>query len=374
MHATDRRAEEEVQRRTDRLLDEPSPDASDVSRAQTNPLKVLQLVTLILAAASALVLVPFWAPLLLAAWVAGAGRPLHRRLARRLHGSQRAAGVLTVALLLLMLAPLVGLGVTLTGEAIALVKRVLGTDSGMSALQTLVSGSGQDETLSSPSDWDLKQFAQFVQIHGAGAWSTLSAVAGATAKVVIGLFVFVIGSYTFLVNGDRIYAWLLDHTPLARQHTHRFARAFNETGRGLFIGVGLTALLQGAGATVGYAALGLPQWGVLGALTVIGALIPAAGAAVVWAPVSVALFVSDRPSAALVMLVIGVLISSGDNFVRPALSRYGRLELPTFLVLLAMLGGVAVFGTWGLLLGPLLVRLALEAIRMAWGEPKLSLP
>ena len=45
-------------------------------------------------------------------------------------------------------------------------------------------------------------------------------------------------------------------------------------------------------------------------------------------------------------------------------ARFGRLDLNAFVLLVAMLGGVAVFGTWGLLLGPLFVRLAVEALRI----------
>ena len=58
-----------------------------------------------------------------------------------------------------------------------------------------------------------------------------------------------------------------------------------------------------------------------------------------------------------------------DNIVRPMLSRYGKLDLSAFIVLVAMLGGVAAFGGFGLLLGPLLVRLALEGWRILHDDP-----
>jgi predicted PurR-regulated permease PerM len=62
----------------------------------------------------------------------------------------------------------------------------------------------------------------------------------------------------------------------------------------------------------------------------------------------------------VILLAVGAVVSVVDNFIRPLLSRYGELELPTFLLLIAMLGGVAAFGAFGLLLGPLMVRLSLE--------------
>ena len=118
--------------------------------------------------------------------------------------------------------------------------------------------------------------------------------------------------------------------------------------------------------------LGLPQAAVLGALTTLAAFIPSAGAALVWAPVTLGLAVAGRPAAAIGMLVMGIVISLADNFVRPMLSRYGQLRLPTFALLVAMLGGITIFGTWGLVLGPLLVRLAVEGLNIVRDEKLLA--
>ena len=50
--------------------------------------------------------------------------------------------------------------------------------------------------------------------------------------------------------------------------------------------------------------------------------------------------------------------------MRPWLSRFARLDLNVFVLFIAMLGGIAMFGTWGLLAGPLFVRLCVEALRL----------
>ncbi len=84
-----------------------------------------------------------------------------------------------------------------------------------------------------------------------------------------------------LVDGVRYYRWIEDHAPLARERTRRLADAFNETGRGLFVSVGLTGLVQGILATVAYFALGVPRALVLGLLTCVASLIPSIGTALV---------------------------------------------------------------------------------------------
>ncbi|HMJ13186.1 MAG TPA: AI-2E family transporter, partial [Polyangiaceae bacterium] len=332
----------------------------------------LDCAVVLLGIAAFVTFVPLWVPLVMAAWTAILAYPLQQRAARKLGGSHRAASVLTVGFVLLAVIPLTLLGVSLATEGIAQVRRIADSPDATKALLSVVSGGaaapGGPAAPTLPSAGNLsvgsEQVMNFMRQHGSSTWRTLSTIAGATATALIGVFVFVLGIYAFLVDGKRTYAWLADHAPLSRPHFHRFANAFAETGRGLFIGVGLTAVGQGALATIAYVVLGLPQAAVLGALTTLAAFIPSAGAALVWAPVTAGLALSGRPAAAVAMLVMGLVISIADNFVRPWLSRHGQLRLPTFVLLISMLGGITMFGTWGLVLGPLLVRLTVEGLNI----------
>jgi predicted PurR-regulated permease PerM len=354
--------------RADSSVAEPDPGTESSPlplRTRLAPLRWL-IVTLCLGAL--MVFVPLWVPLILAAWVAIIAHPLHTRLSRKLGGSHRAAGAMTVSFVLIGLVPLVGLTAALTGRAIELTRQILGSEDGAAALRTVVSSSGNGPAHpASLQAFDVQKLVDMAQQHGANAWRALRAIAGAATALVVGLLIFILGIYEFLVHGTRIYQWLVDHAPIPRGYVHRLGNAFSETGRGLFIGVGLTAFLQGALATIGYVAVGIREAFVLGALTVVASVIPAGGAALVWAPVSIALAIGGRPVAAVVMLVIGLIVSTADNVVRPMLSRYGKLRMPTFLLLISMLGGLAVFGGWGVLLGPLLVRLAVEGLEI-WRE------
>lgn len=305
-------------------------------------------------------LLPLWAPLLLAAFAAIVCQPLHTRLVGTNGRRGRAAGVITVVLVVLVLTPLSITALSLTGAAVELGHRLRGTGGASEALQAFLSAEPQ----LSPQKLDLRRAIDFVRSNGQGAINAFSMVFGAATAAIIGVFVFLFAFYTFLVEGRRAHEWILDHSPLRRPHTERLCAAFTETGRGLLVGVGLTALLQGFIATVGYVVIGVPQALVLGLLTGIAALIPSVGTGLVWVPVAVGLFIADRTSAGVALVVLGAIVSIVDNFLRPALSRYAKLDLPTFLVFAAMLGGIAAFGAWGLLAGPLLVRLSVEALRI----------
>ena len=82
--------------------------------------------------------------------------------------------------------------------------------------------------------------------------------------------------------------------------------------------------------------------------------------------VAIGLALSGRWVAAIILGAIGVLvIGTVDNLLRPMFSRYGQLKLPTFVLFLAIFGGIALYGAAGIILGPLLVRLGVEALNLA---------
>jgi predicted PurR-regulated permease PerM len=357
----------------DALADEPaalgSEKSPDEQRRERHALSASSFHwCLVLAcAAAALTLAPLWAPLLLASWMAMVVRPLHARLVRRVKGSGRAAAVVTVLLVVLSLAPLAVMSLSLIGTTADLVKRLQSSGGAREALETLFTSNGMPSGSSfSPGRFqlDARQIFGFAQRLGGGALDAVTTFFGAATAATIAAFVFVYGFYTFLVDSRRCHAWIVDHSPLERWQTLRLSAAYAETGRGLLIGVGLTALVQGAVATVGYVIIGVPQALVLGLLTTFAALIPSVGTGLVWAPLVVGLAIAGRMGEAVAVLVLGCAISVADNFIRPLLSRHARLDLPTFVLFVAMLGGIAMFGTWGLLLGPLFVRLGVEALRL----------
>ncbi|MBI2392199.1 MAG: AI-2E family transporter [Deltaproteobacteria bacterium] len=333
--------------------------------------EAVRTIAIVLAVAALAVIVPMWAPLVLAAWFAHLTRPLLSRLESRFGKRRRAAGLLVMAAVLLVVGPLVLIVVSMISNAIDMVHKVMQSPSGANALRAIVSPNGESidvidvkEALGAPD-----KVMGVARQYGGRAWTTLQMVAGATARGIIGIFVFLFGAYSMLVDGGQAYRWARNHAPIRPELFDRLAHAFNETGRGLLVGIVLTGAVQAGIATIAYVALGVPSALVLGVITLFASLIPSIGTGLVWAPVAAGLALSGRVGAAIAMLVVGLgVVSMIDNFLRPYFARYGKLDLPAFVVLVAMFGGLALFGAWGLALGPLLVRLFVEALRIAREE------
>jgi predicted PurR-regulated permease PerM len=93
-------------------------------------------------------------------------------------------------------------------------------------------------------------------------------------------------------------------------------------------------------------------WGVvMGFLS----LLPVVGAWPVWVPAMIYLFSTGRPGRAIVLIAIcGALGGTVDSILRPALLG-GRASLNGLLVFISVLGGLAVFGVLGVVLGPIVV-------------------
>jgi predicted PurR-regulated permease PerM len=119
-------------------------------------------------------------------------------------------------------------------------------------------------------------------------------------------------------------------------------------------------------ALAAYAVLGVPRALLLGLLSVVAALIPITGPALVWIPVAAGLALTGHPGKAAILVAVSfALVGTVDNMMRPWLSKRAHVGLSTTVVLIAIFGGMVAFGPWGLLLGPLVVRLAREALEIA---------
>lgn len=303
-----------------------------------------------------------WPPLVLAAWTAELARPLLVRFERRLRGRRKAATALSLLLFVVLALPLGLVVVGVVTGAQELLQILAATASPESALESIVvAGSDPAPALRVPAS--VPEVFELLQRYGTISFAALSGIAGATAEGLVWLLIYFGGAYAFLLNGAAIDTWMKDNSPLAPRHLERFSAAFRETGRGLLIGVGLTSATQGLAATLIYLSLGVPRWWVLGPITGLASMLPFVGSALIWAPIAIGLFLTDHPAKGAILIALGIsVIGTVDNLLRPVFARLGSLQMPTFLLFVAIFGGLSAFGAWGALLGPLIVRLLMEAL------------
>ncbi|HEY3355445.1 MAG TPA: hypothetical protein VGQ83_19500, partial [Polyangia bacterium] len=143
--------------------------------------------------AAGLMLWPLWQPLVLATWFAVLARPLMNTVSRITRGRRRAAAVLTVLLLLLVLVPIGLFVAALVSAAAELLETLLRSKGGKDALEAIVSSGGP-----AGHRFGLSDVVVLTRQYGERAVNLVTTIAGATAKGVLGVFVFVLAAYTFL--------------------------------------------------------------------------------------------------------------------------------------------------------------------------------
>jgi predicted PurR-regulated permease PerM len=122
------------------------------------------------------------------------------------------------------------------------------------------------------------------------------------------------------------------------------------------------AAVQGVLCGGAFAIVGLNSslfWGVVAAFL---SLLPVVGAWPVWIPASIWLFSTGHFVRALLLIgICGGLGATIDNILRPVLLG-GRSSLNGLLIFISVLGGIAVFGVLGVVLGPIVVATAVGVL------------
>jgi len=87
-------------------------------------------------------------------------------------------------------------------------------------------------------------------------------------------------------------------------------------------------------------------------------LVPVVGSALIWVPAAISLMLEGHVVRGIILaLICGVIVGLIDNIIRPWLIS-GRAEMGGLVVFISVLGGIAVFGMLGVVLGPIVIALA----------------
>jgi predicted PurR-regulated permease PerM len=99
-----------------------------------------------------------------------------------------------------------------------------------------------------------------------------------------------------------------------------------------------------------------------GVLTFVFALIPIAGAVIVWLPVGLYLVFTGSIYTGIAVLIFGgLVVSSVDNFLKPMIIG-GKVKLSTLFLVLTIFGSLSVFGFTGIIIGPILLAIFMSFI------------
>lgn len=184
-----------------------------------------------------------------------------------------------------------------------------------------------------------------------------------TLDFFVGFFLMLYLLFFLLRDGRKLRQDIRTAVPLRDDLQRTLFRKFADVVRATVKGTIVVAIVQGALGGLIFWILGIQApvlWGVVMAFL---SLIPAVGTALVWAPVAMYLLATGSVWQGVVLMAYGILvIGLVDNVLRPIL--VGKdTKMPDYVVLISTLGGMAIFGLNGFVIGPLVAAMFMAA----WG-------
>ncbi|QAT85267.1 hypothetical protein EJ065_3706 [Corallococcus coralloides] len=311
------------------------------------------------------ILLPFLMPVLLGGFLVVLFMPIQDSLDRRLQGRKSlAAGLSTLAVFLLILAPLALVGWMVAREVLQFVGQAQDLLDQVDLRHHFLNSLPRGLSRYVHFDPESSETERLLMTAVSGGAGLLADVVGAGTELLVNMFLMTVAMYYFFLDGRRLVNEVARLLPLERRYFDAFSHEFTDVAYAIIYGNTVTALVQGAVGFVGLLIAGVPHAGVWGAAMVLVALVPVGGTALVWGPIGVILIAANRVSEGVFLLAWGTfLVGSIDNVIRPRLCG-SRMALHPLLVFLSMFGGLAVFGMMGLLVGPLIASIFMAMVRI----------
>lgn len=320
------------------------------------------------------ILQPFLPALGWAAVIAIATHPLYDALRRHLRLSETwVSAIMTLLVFLVLVVPGVLIGLTLAQE-------IVHAQEYINRWSEAERQAAIDQVLQNP--WVAPLVAKVnelvttyhidvkeVAVQGGRRLLTVlfGSITGAAKQVA--LFVFqlalvLIALFFLYRDGRKLTQGFWSALPIPEERKRVIHDTVENVVSAVVIGILVTASVQGLLAGLAYGLVGLGSPVLLGTLTAIAALVPVIGTMLVWVPAAAYLLLTGQVLEGLILAGwCALVVGSADNFLRPLLIS-GRTGLPFSLMTLGALGGLAAFGFFGLVVGPLVLAVFILVFEM----------
>ncbi|MBU4612170.1 AI-2E family transporter [Achromobacter sp. GG226] len=314
------------------------------------------------------VLLPFYGAVFWAVILAIIFNPLQRALQRRIRNRNLASlGSLLVCVLIAVL-PVILIAMSLVQEVTGLYQRINTGQQDFGAYAEQI----RQALPSFAQDWlnriGMTDFDSIRNRLSEGALAGSQFIANRalnigqnTFQFVVNFFVMLYLLFFFFRDGAQLARRIRDAVPLEESRKRQLFAKFTTVVRATVKGNVIVAITQGALGGLAFWFFdiqGALLWAVLMAVL---SLLPAVGAGLVWGPVAIYFIVTGAVVQGIALTVYGILvIGLVDNILRPIL--VGKdTKMPDYVILISTLGGMALLGLNGFVIGPLIAALFMAA-------------
>jgi predicted PurR-regulated permease PerM len=293
--------------------------------------------------------------------------PLHAKVTRHISNHTVAASISLSAVVLAILLPGLFIAYQIVNEAASAADRVQAEQAEGKLREGLRKVPGMEGVVA----WmDRANFDPDREVRKFITSFTQRDVAGLLQGSVMAIIQFALALFIlFYLLHDRptVMQGVRGMMPLSRRETDRVFKRIADSVHATVYGQVVTGIINGVGGGLMFWLVGLPSpilWGVVMAVL---SILPVLGTFVVWAPAAIYLLLISQPLSALALVTWGLLsaiITDNILYTRLVGTRMRLHAVPT---LLALLGGLAVFGFSGVIIGPAIAA-ATMALLEVWGR------
>ena len=285
--------------------------------------------------------------------------PAHRRVRARLRRPSLAALTSTLAVALLLIAPMVWLGWTFVTEAVDGIRNAPRAEiaekirDGLDFVSARVPASFGDVEA---------RIAEWAEAASERLLGLTAKLPGNIAGFILGFIVLHLTLFHLFRDGHKLVRLLREISPFeGARHDVMVKQTIDLIAVTINAGF-IVAFVQGVLGGLSFMLVGLGSPILWGVVMAVASFLPILGAWMIWLPAAITLLVAGEIGRGVTLLILGGLLVSGvDNVLRPILIA-GRSQLNALLVFISILGGVGAFGLVGVVLGPLVIATAVGLV------------
>lgn len=323
----------------------------------------------------------FVSAIVLALFITSVFYPIYFRIKTLFRGSEIPASLfMTFFILLVLVIPVWWFVGTLSNEAfqfynntrdavsLSQIQKSLESDSGWAKqIRKLGEMTGLEVTPDT-----VEKLATFVgKKVGLFLYSQLSSMASNLLSFLLHFFLMMLTTYYLFRDGARLKEYIVQLVPVPKGQLEKLQNKFQEMGRAIIVGNGLSGIIQGVLGGLGFFIFGMNSPVLWGTVISFMAFLPILGASVVFVPAAVILMLQGKMGAGVAFLIYNLSYSSlVEYFVKPRLIGKG-MQMNSLLVFIGIIGGITLFGILGIIYGPLIITVFLtlaEIYRLEYKE------
>ena len=187
--------------------------------------------------------------------------------------------------------------------------------------------------------------------------NSLSSMTKMTVNALFNVVIMLYVMFYFLTMGDVLLDKILYYLPLAHHDEERLLQRFTSVAGATMKSTLIIGILQGGLCGLAFYLAGIQGAVFWGTVMAVMSIIPAFGTAIIWGPALVILaMMGDFTGVIILAVICGAVAGNLDNLLRPRL--VGKdTEMHDLFVLFGTLGGIAMFGILGIIIGPIISAL-----------------